>query len=121
MRVLYVEDDEDNREITAAQLAQLGHEVVVTARAADAEAALDDGEAFDVVVVDLHLPDGDGWGVARVVKERVPGTPVVLLTGWGGVIAADVAHARGVEGVILKPITAEKLGRALAAAAGKVA
>jgi CheY-like chemotaxis protein len=119
MRVLYVEDDEDNREITAAQLVRLGHVVVVAERASEAEAALH--EPFDVVVVDLQLPDGDGWDVARAVASRAPGTPVVLLTGWGGIVAADAAHARGVRGVILKPITLDKLSRAIDAAAGRVA
>jgi CheY-like chemotaxis protein len=119
MRVLYVEDDDDNREITAAQLERMGHEVVVSAGASEAKAAL--GQPFDVVVVDLQLPDGDGWDVARAVKRQAPGTPVVVLTGWGGVVAADVAHARGVEGVILKPITADKLARVISTAAGRVA
>jgi CheY-like chemotaxis protein len=119
MRVLYVEDDEDNREITAAQLERMGYEVVVTSLAAEAEAAL--SRSFDVVVVDLQLPDGDGWDVARAVKERAPGTPVVLLTGWGGIITSDVAHAHGVDGVILKPISADKLARALKTVTGRVA
>jgi len=45
--------------------------------------AAKDGAAFDVVITDLGMPYVDGSQVARLVKAAVPGTPVILLTGWG--------------------------------------
>ena len=38
-------------------------------------------ERFNAVILDLKLPDGDGITVLRVLKERVPAIPVIILTG----------------------------------------
>ncbi len=41
------------------------------------------GEAFDVVITDLGMPHVDGRKVAASIKGLSPGTPLILLTGWG--------------------------------------
>lgn len=113
LRVLYVEDDDDSREITVALLEQVGHIVTATSLARDAIARCDDG--WDVVLVDLTLPDADGWTVARAVKDRNPATPVALLTGWGTQVSGPEARSRGVDEVISKPIGARDLSERLIA------
>src|SRR3990172_9595132 len=98
VRVLCVDDDDENREVTAEVLGGGGYAVALAATARDGMAAFDDG--CDVVLVDLSLPDHDGWTVARHVKQRSPGTPVVLVTGWSGAVSLDGARRCGVDEVI---------------------
>ncbi len=57
-----------------------------------------------------------GWEVVEGVKERSPGTPVILVTGWGDRIDAQEARARGVDFVVSKPFKLEDVRTVLARA-----
>jgi DNA-binding response OmpR family regulator len=87
LRVLLVEDDRPTRDGYAAYLTHQGYEVLPASNGADALrfAAL---LAPDVVVLDLGLPDIDGWEVARQLKagDRTKTLPIIALTG------ADLPH-----------------------------
>ena len=52
------------------------------------------GGEFDVVLTDLSLPERSGLDVARAVKRMRPGTPVVLITGWGHLLDPALLVAR---------------------------
>ena len=101
MRLLYVEDDEDNRDVMTAYLDASGFDVSVAGTAAEA-AALLAGARFDVVLLDMSLPDRDGGWVAKTAREAAPGVPVVMLTGWG--LAVDPRVRRHVDLVVTKPV-----------------
>jgi CheY-like chemotaxis protein len=58
-----------------------------------------------------------GWELADRVRERWPGTAVVLASGWGAQIDPEEARARGVEGVLWKPFRAAELRRLVASLA----
>ena len=87
LRLLVIDDDPlvlqtlremlagDGHQVTAADGGQAGIEAFA--------AALARGEAFDVVITDLGMPYVDGRRVAASIKVAAPGTPVILLTGWG--------------------------------------
>ena len=85
IRVLLIEDHQLVRE-AVKQLLELEPDLVVAGEAADGEAGLRlfarlaAAGAVDVVLTDIGLPGIDGLAVARAVKARAPGTPVVLLT-----------------------------------------
>jgi CheY-like chemotaxis protein len=69
-----------------------------------------------VIVVDLHLPRQAGAGVARELRARHPGTPLIALSsGFFAGVEANGALARtlGVEAVLPKPLTREALVAAL--------
>ena len=55
-------------------------------------AALERNEPFAVVITDLGMPYVDGRQVAGTVKKLSPGTPVILLTGWGQRLIAGRGH-----------------------------
>jgi len=87
--VLFIEDDQAAREGYAAYLAGSGYEVLP---AATGQLALSLAAAWtpDLIVLDLGLPDIDGWEVARQLKAS-PATaniPIIALTG------ADLPHER---------------------------
>ncbi len=65
-------------------------------------------------VTDLGMPHLDGRGVAKAVKEASPGTPVILLTGWGPRLGSDGEALAHVIGVIGKPTKMRDLRAALA-------
>ena len=73
---------------------------------------------FDLVLTDLGMPGLGGWEVARAVKQRHPGMPVGLITGWGDSIDAADAARRGVDFLLAKPFQMRDLHEALARVLG---
>ena len=108
MRVLVVEDDEDNGEVMAEVLADAGYEVLRARTGGEALRLLAAGDV-DALLTDVGLPVVDGLEVARAVKARAPALPVVVVTGWAE--REDVLRARGgaVDAVLVKPIEPEAL------------
>ena len=107
-RVLLVEDTRSMAQLYRAYLEKAGHVVVDAATAAEATAALA-ATAFDVVVLDLHLPDGDGRDVLdAVVGERLAAS-VVVVTSDGSVATAVEAMRAGAFDFLVKPFDADRL------------
>ena len=89
-------------------LANAGHEVIGVQSAAEAVEHLE-STAFDLVLLDLNLADGDGMRVVAALENHVgPTPPVVLMTGEGN-IAADDPRARRVARVLAKPFELDEL------------
>ncbi len=107
-RLLVVDDDREVLGILNDMLLLKGHRVVAVE---EGEKALNliDSESFDLVLTDLGMPVVSGWEIARRVKERSPRTPVVLITGWGGQYEEEDLSSRGVDSVLSKPLSWEKL------------
>ncbi len=77
------------------------------------QAALAQGRPFDVVITDLGMPYVDGREVAREIKKTAPGTPVVLMSGWGVFLDSERIPPQ-VDAVVSKPPQMEELRRVLA-------
>lgn len=91
MLVLVVDDNTELLELVATSLQREGHRVVTAASATDAEARLA-AQSFDVIVLDVALPDGSGIEVCRKARARGVATPILFLT-------ANAAVDRRVEGL----------------------
>jgi CheY-like chemotaxis protein len=78
------------------------------------EAAKTRDAAFDVVITDLGMPYVDGRKVAASIKEASPGTPVILLTGWGQRLLAEHDVPPNVDRLLSKPPKLNDLRTALA-------
>ena len=85
--LLVVDDEPSARTTLALLLRKRGHRVVEADGATSAAAKLSD-EAFDLVVTDLRMPDGDGLDVLRAAKAHAPATEVILLTAYADTTAA---------------------------------
>lgn len=95
-RVLHVEDDADLHEVIRAMVGgRFGFELATTLEAARTRVMR---ERFDVVILDLDLPDGSGWDLLPAIRQRHPDARVVILSGTD--MSAD--EARKVEAVLLK-------------------
>jgi signal transduction histidine kinase len=116
LRVLLVDDDPLVLDSIRETLEADGH-VVVTAKDAregvDTFLAAQTRNPFGVVITDLGMPHLDGRGVAKAVKEASPGTPVILLTGWGARLGSDTDAPAHVDRVLGKPAKLRELRAAL--------
>jgi DNA-binding response OmpR family regulator len=84
--ILYVEDEDLIRELTAVEIEDAGYDVVVVDNGDAALEALDcDAEPFSAVVTDINLGNGpDGWEVSQRARELDGEIPVIYMTGASG-------------------------------------
>jgi two-component system sensor histidine kinase HydH len=106
-RVLVVDDNRAQVENLREMLEEAGYAVPVAGSCAQAEAAARDG--FDVALVDLRLPDGDGTELAPRLKEASPDSEVVLLTGFATLESARDAVRAGACAYLVKPVRPQEL------------
>lgn len=78
------------------------------------QSALAAGDPFTVVITDLGMPGVDGRAVAVAAKTLAPGTPVILLTGWGQQLAAAGEMPEQVNCMLSKPPKLKEIRDALA-------
>ncbi|MGY4479768.1 PAS domain S-box protein [Bradyrhizobium sp. USDA 3364] len=110
-RVLVVEDNDDVGQFSTELLEDLGYSVKRAANASAALAILSENEfAADLVFSDVIMPGMNGVELAGVIRDRFPGLPVVLTSGYSNVLAEN-AHS-GFE-LIQKPYSVEALSRTL--------
>jgi DNA-binding response OmpR family regulator len=99
VRILIVEDEDAIAEPLAAGLEREGFEVE---RAATGGQALAAGQA-DVVLLDLRLPDVDGYTVCRELRARSPDTSIIMVTAKGEEIDRVLGLELGADDYIVKP------------------
>jgi len=109
-RILVVDDLPDAAASLAMVCQLYGAEAAV---APDGRQALAVGETFrpDVVLMDISMPNMNGYEAARRLREQPWGRSVVLiaLTGWGRQADIEAARQAGFDGHLLKPVAAEAL------------
>jgi CheY-like chemotaxis protein/anti-sigma regulatory factor (Ser/Thr protein kinase) len=117
LRILIVDDDPlvirslrdtlegEGHSVTTADGGQAGIDTFL--------ATLAKGEAFSLVITDLGMPYVDGRKVSSAVKAAAPGTPVLLLTGWGQRLVSDGDIPPHVDRVLSKPPKLRELRAAL--------
>ena len=106
MRVLLIEDDADVREVLQLSLEAGGQSISVAGSGAEG-LALAETLRPDIVLVDLKLPDLDGFEVARRLRER-RGRDVrlVALTGFTRPVDREATAAAGFDNHLTKPVDA---------------
>jgi signal transduction histidine kinase/CheY-like chemotaxis protein len=113
--VLVVEDEERLRRMLADMLGRAGYTVEVARDGLEGLARFQGGR-FDLVITDLGMPECSGLEVARGVKGARPGTPVILITGWGDLLDPARLEGAGVDLMIVKPFRVERVLGAVAEA-----
>jgi two-component system response regulator PilR (NtrC family) len=102
MNVLIVDDEEVLRDVLTSLLRREGHNVRAAETAAAALAAAEE-EDFDVVLLDLMLPDRPGLEVLRELKRRDPDAAIVVITAYSSIEGAILAMREGAFHYIPKP------------------
>ncbi len=106
-RILIVEDEPDIALLLKMLLVAAGFVVLLAGDMAGARSALAQSPAFDLLVIDLVLPDGDGLVLCREAKAAQPARPVVVLTAQPA--AREAALAAGADLFVTKPFDPERL------------
>ena len=114
LRVLVVDDEDDTRDLLSMLLenAGIGCEVASTGGEALRKAQ---EEVFDAILLDLGLPDIDGWEVCRRLKKdpRTSAVRVVVLTGHAMTADRQRAVQAGCDTILLKPAEVSEILGAL--------
>lgn len=111
-KILVVEDDPAIRQVITHSLEANRFTVAQAVDATDALARLSDF-AYDGLVLDLHLPDGDGMTVLDAALARYPEIRCIIITGGGGVVEAVTAMKRGAIDFLTKPFALADLAQRL--------
>lgn len=121
MKILYVEDNDDNVYMLENRLKRNGYTVVI-ARDGAQGVALAVSERPDLILMDLSLPVLDGWEATRQIKAapETSGIPVIALTANAMAGDRDKALAAGCDDFDTKPVELPRLlGKIRALAAGQ--
>jgi len=109
MRVLVVDDERVVCSGVEKILVRRGHSVEQALSVADAVKAIERDPAFDMILADLMMPQAGGLDMVRIVKNRWPGIPVIIMTGYASIGSAIDATRAGAAGYLPKPFTPEEL------------
>jgi CheY-like chemotaxis protein/HPt (histidine-containing phosphotransfer) domain-containing protein len=117
LRVLVAEDNAVNQRLVRRLLERLGHTVVLAGDGRAALAALDRDD-FDVVLMDVQMPEVDGLEAAARIRRREEGTgrrvPIIALTAHAMKGDRERCLAAGMDDYLAKPIQSDRLREALA-------
>ncbi len=108
MRLLIVEDNARLSALMAKLLSEQVYAVDSAASVDEALAALD-AATFDLVVLDLALPDGEGAEVLKAIRHRGHGTAVLVVTARGGVGQRVQMLDQGADDYLVKPFSFDEL------------
>jgi CheY-like chemotaxis protein len=110
MKILYVEDNDDNIFMLTSRLTRAGYTVVVATDGAQG-VAMAGSERPDLVLMDLSLPVLDGWEATRRIKSgsETRGIPVIALTAHAMAGDEEKARAAGCDDFDTKPVELQRL------------
>ncbi len=106
--VLVVDDEPAIRGILKRTLKKLGHKVTEAIDGESALQALGDTK-YDLVVTDCVMPRMNGIALSREITKRLPGVPVIMLTGYGEPMADGERLPVNVTAVLTKPFQIDEL------------
>ncbi len=114
--LLYVEDNLDARAVMSEMLRLSGYEVREAASGAEALAAVR-LQRPDAIMLDIGLPDMNGYEVARQIRALANGSdvPIIALTGYGQARDKDAAAQGGFSAHLVKPVDPDELARTIEA------
>ena len=117
LSVLVVDDEDDIRQLMRGWLEHAGHRVTCAETGSEA-AALAKKTAFDLVVTDILMPEGDGVGLIADLKKSQPAARILAISGGGRIIDSNdclrIAQGLGAHAAIMKPFNREQLLGAVA-------
>ncbi len=117
LRILLAEDNQVNQRLATRLLEKHGHAVALANNGREALAAFD-REAFDLVLMDVQMPEMDGFEAAAAIRQRETAsgahTPIIALTAHAMKGDDRRCLAAGMDAYVAKPIQAKELFAAIA-------
>ncbi len=107
-KILIIDDDEMVSEALAALITGLGHRTEYSLMLRDGLKKLD-ADSYDIVFLDVNLPDGDGLQSLPQIRETPSRPEVIIITGMGDADGAELAIKSGAWDYITKPPTENRI------------
>ncbi len=120
-KVMIVEDDPGVAELERTVFERAGYEVKDFALGRPALECIESCESLAFLVLDYKLPDMTGADIVTELGDRIPGLPVVMVTGYPDPAIAEQVRAAGVRDYISKDMDLKFLGQMLNAAQAAIA
>lgn len=111
--VLVVDDEAAVCRSVEKVLGRKGYQVARALCVSSALDTLEAGETFDLIIADLMMPQAGGMELLKIVRDRWPTTPVLIITGYASIASAVEATKYGAVGYLPKPFTPEELEEAV--------
>jgi CheY-like chemotaxis protein len=106
---LLVVDDEDFVGDLLREILEGEHCEVQVAESGAEALSLFRATEFDGVFTDIGMPGMSGWELAREIRRLKPRIPIAVITGWGEAVGSNQQKAAGVDWVVAKPFTADRV------------
>lgn len=110
---LVVDDDEFSRDFVVTVLEHLGCKTVHCASDADTAIVLARQHRPDFVLLDIYMPEVDGWTFLAKLRKTMPNAAVIMITGSGKPADFKKSMAETVDGYCIKPVSPGVMFRAL--------
>jgi signal transduction histidine kinase/CheY-like chemotaxis protein len=108
LRLLIVDDEDFVRDLLQDILEGEDCDVRVAASGSEALAMFREIQ-FDAVFTDVGMPGMSGWELAREIRHLSQQIPIAVITGWGEAVGSNEQKAAGVDWVLAKPFTADRI------------
>ena len=123
LRILVAEDNLNNQHVALSLLSKQGHSVVIVENGREALKALE-REAFDLILMDIQMPDMDGFEATERIRARESGTntriPIIAMTAHAMTGDREKCLAAGMNAYVSKPIRRAELVEAIARVTAKI-
>ncbi len=106
--ILVVEDDDNARKLYGTVLTQNGFKPILAADATEAFEAMDH-QVIDLIVLDIMLPEMDGFSFARIIREGGMETPILMATARETIVDKRQGFLVGCDDYMVKPVDEEEL------------
>ncbi len=107
-RLLVVDDEDFVRELLSEILEGEHCDVYLAESGGEALSMFREIE-FDAVFTDVGMPGMSGWELAREIKQINASIPIAVITGWGEAVGSHEQKAAGVDWIVAKPFTADRI------------
>jgi signal transduction histidine kinase/CheY-like chemotaxis protein len=108
IRMLVVDDEDFVRDLLRDILEGENCEVCVAESGSEALSLFKENE-FDGVFTDVGMPGMSGWELAREIRQINKQIPIAVITGWGEAVGSHEQKAAGVDWIVAKPFTADRI------------
>jgi len=113
LNILLAEDNPINQKMALIFLRKLGYRADIAANGQEVLLALE-GHPYDLVLMDIQMPEMDGIEATRIIRKRWPqGPKIIVITAFDAELCRDLCFKVGADDFLNKPVRMEELGAAI--------